>query len=62
MGSNDASVIVALAHAGRCEDDRVGGKARNLGRLIEAGYRVPAGFDQTPQPTRASSNPPGWPR
>ncbi len=44
MGADAASVIVALAQAGDCEDDRVGGKARTLGRLIDAGYRVPAGF------------------
>ncbi|MHC4127051.1 MAG: PEP/pyruvate-binding domain-containing protein [Planctomycetota bacterium] len=37
-------VIVPLAEAGDCEEGLVGGKARTLGRLIDAGYRVPDGF------------------
>ncbi len=36
--------IVPLAEAGRYEQGLVGGKARTLGRLLEAGYRVPNGF------------------
>jgi pyruvate,water dikinase len=33
-----------LAEAGDCAEDLVGGKARTLGRLLGAGYRVPGGF------------------
>ncbi len=37
-------LIVPLAEALECGDDLVGGKARGLGRLLAAGYRVPVGF------------------
>ena len=37
-------VIIPLHEAGQKGDDLVGGKARGLGRLLAAGYRVPDGF------------------
>jgi pyruvate,water dikinase len=37
-------LIIPLAEAWESEDALVGGKARSLGRLMAAGYRVPAGF------------------
>jgi pyruvate,water dikinase len=37
-------LIIPLTEAGDFADDLVGGKARALGRLLGAGYRVPAGF------------------
>ena len=37
-------LIVPLAAAGNRESDLIGGKGRTLGRLIEAGFRVPDGF------------------
>ncbi len=43
MGA-DAGLIVPLTEAGGFADKIVGGKARGLGRLMSAGYRVPAGF------------------
>ena len=43
MGAGPA-LIIPLAGAGDRADHVVGGKARGLGRLISAGYRVPAGF------------------
>lgn len=43
MGAGPA-LIIPLAGAGDRADHDVGGKARGLGRLISAGYRVPAGF------------------
>lgn len=43
MGARPA-LIIPLEGAGDCADHVVGGKARGLGRLISAGYRVPVGF------------------
>lgn len=43
MGSA-RSLVVPLAAAGQQESHQVGGKARTLGRLIGAGFRVPKGF------------------
>lgn len=37
-------LIVPLAEAWESRETLVGGKARGLGRLLAAGYRVPAGF------------------
>ena len=37
-------IIVDLARASRASPDQVGGKARNLGRLLAGGFRVPDGF------------------
>ncbi len=38
------SFIVPLTQAGNFAEKQIGGKARTLGRLIAAGYRVPDGF------------------
>jgi pyruvate,water dikinase len=38
------TLIVLLTDAARCDDALLGGKAISLGRLIDAGYRVPEGF------------------
>ena len=43
MGAG-GELILPLEGTWNCADDLVGGKARGLGRLIAAGYRVPPGF------------------
>jgi phosphoenolpyruvate synthase/pyruvate phosphate dikinase len=43
MGAG-GELILPLDGTWNCADDLVGGKARGLGRLIAAGYRVPPGF------------------
>ena len=43
MGTGQ-SLIVPLAAAGATASSLIGGKGRTLGRLIDAGYRVPGGF------------------
>jgi phosphoenolpyruvate synthase/pyruvate phosphate dikinase len=43
MGTG-SELIIPLAEAAGVAEARIGGKAYNLGRLIQAGYRVPAGF------------------
>lgn len=37
-------IVVELAQACKASLEQVGGKARNLGRLLEGGFRVPDGF------------------
>ena len=37
-------MVIELAQASRASLEQVGGKARNLGRLLSGGFRVPGGF------------------